>query len=487
MRRTTLGLAAALIALTASSAQALTPPIPGLPTGAQPAPFSGHAAVPRPVWAPAVPQDPFLSANPGNSMHNDAYASDAYPQQGPLGRSLRVNTASYGVSECATIAFDSRGRLIGLCGGLQGFDLKRIDPVTLEQQADLQMPLRQVDPTSGTTPLNDLCGGAYFYLDRQDRSWALTTTKEVWRIAETPSGFVKQRGYPLGGSMPSTDCPIAVLPDWRGRVWFVTRKGRVGTLNAATGAVRVRALPGETIANSFAIDPSGGVFIVSDHAMYRFVAGRGGRPLISWRRAYDRGHEQKPGQLSQGSGTTPTLIGRDLLAITDNADPRMHVIVYNRNTARRICSVPVFRAGQSDTENSLAAAGRSVIVENNYGYQGPQSTIGGRTTAPGVARVVIGAHDCRVAWTNPTSAPTSVPKVSLGAGLVYVYAKDGRSDGRDLWGLRAISIATGRTVWTQTTGEGVQWNNHYAAIYFGPRHTAYMPTLAGLIRFHDGA
>src|SRR3954453_5659032 len=99
----------------------------------------------------------------------------------------------------------------------------------------------------------------------------------------------------------------------------------------------------------------------------------------------------------------------------------MHVLFYKRDGAakrRLICKAPVFVAGASATENSLVAAGRSVIVENNYGYEGPQSTIGGRTTSPGVARVVLDGTRCRVAWTSPVTAPTSVPKGSLGNGEV---------------------------------------------------------------------
>ena len=41
-------------------------------------------------------------------MHNDAYASDAYEVSGPLGRNLQVRSASYGVSECATMGFDAK-------------------------------------------------------------------------------------------------------------------------------------------------------------------------------------------------------------------------------------------------------------------------------------------------------------------------------------------------------------------------------------------
>jgi len=56
-----------------------------------------------------------------------------------------------------------------------------------------------------------------------------------------------------------------------------------------------------------------------------------------------------------------------------------------------VCSVPVFDAGHSSTDNSLIGTARSMVVENNSGYNGPQSTIGG-ATSPGIWRVDIDAE-----------------------------------------------------------------------------------------------
>ena len=102
-------------------------PIPSLPTDLLRA-FIGTPATEQPLAHSPIPQNPWLSPNGTNSMHNDAYASDAYEVSGPLGRNLKVRSASYGVRECATMAFDSRGRIVGLCGGLEGFTMMVIDP-----------------------------------------------------------------------------------------------------------------------------------------------------------------------------------------------------------------------------------------------------------------------------------------------------------------------------------------------------------------------
>lgn len=471
--------ATALACALPGTAAALDPlPIPSVPTESKA--FEGKAVAARPITHPRIAQNPHLAPNGRSSMHNDAYASDAYTGLGPLGRNLKVTSATEGISECATIAFDSRKRIVGLCGDLRGSVLKILDPVTMKVLASLDMPARKFDPTSDTTPLNNLCGGAYFYLDNRDRAFVVTTDNTIWRVKVGADSLKRTAVFPA--AVPEGDCMIAVLPGWEGLTWFVTQQGRVGTIDPKTKRVRMRAFKGEEIWNSFATDETGSAYIVSTHALYRLRAGAKGYPRTVWRKAYNRGTQHKPGQLSQGSGTTPTLIGRRLIAITDNAEPRMRVIFRDRLTGRRLCSAPVFKAGASATENSLVAAGNSVIVENNYGYEGPQSTLFNQTTAPGLARVVYkpGSSTCRVAWTTQLSAPTSVPKASLKAGLLYAYTKDAVG-----FGLSAFDIRSGRRVWQQRTGQSQQWNNHYAAIYIGPDRSLYMPTLMGLIRFRD--
>ena len=465
------------------------PPVPIPPGPHQPTEdtFIGRVAVADPRPSFPVPDHPFMAPNGRSNMHNDAYMTDAYTWAGPL-HGAKVTSSFIGIEECATLAFDSRDHLVGLCGGAEGSRMMLFDAETLEVLGAFPLPPRKVRP--GQSPLTDLCGGAYFYLDRQDRAFVATTSDEIWVLEVTASGFHLERTYSAAGALEGDDCLIADLPDWDGRIWFVTIAGGVGVIDPKTGGMQHVRLPGERIVNSFAIDETGGVYIVSDHALYRFEADSTGAPTVTWRVEYDRGSRVKPGQLSQGSGTTPTLIGKDLVAITDNADPFMHVEVFRRGAGaiadRHVCSAPLFAADAGATENTIIAVGRSLYVENNYGYTGPQSTMGGASTAGGVARVdVTSQGQCKVAWTNPEVAPTSVPKASLASGLLYVYSKPPRDDGVEAWYLSALDLDTGETVYRRLTGTGTQWNNHYASIYLGPDGAAYVPLLTGLVRIAD--
>lgn len=464
-------------------------PIPSLPTDLLVPKFVGAEAPARPLAAPKVPQHPYLSPNGTSSMHNDAYSTDAYDVSGPLGHRLSVRSRSYGIRECATVAFDSRDRIVGLCGGLEGFTMMVINPTSLEPLDELQVSAR--DLTSGANPLTDICGGTYFFLDPHDRAFATTTDASIAQIDVAANGtLTRVRDWPMASYLSEGDCLVATGVDWSGRLWWFSQRGVVGTLDRASGQVRTVRLPdGEGIFNSVSADETGGMYLVTTHATYRIDATASGQPAVTWRIPYDRGTKVKPGMLSQGSGTSPTLIGRRWIAVADNAEPRTNVIVYDRRrgvTDRLHCRVPVLAEGASATENSLVAAGNSLIIENNYGYNGFQATMLGRSTTPGLARVMIEPKGCRLAWTNEdVIAPTSVPKASLGNGLVYAYTKPVRDDLIDAWYITAIDIRTGKTAWSRLTGTGPQWNNHYAAIYLGPDGTLYIATVAGLVRLAD--
>jgi hypothetical protein len=483
-----LGALAALAALPgaagAQTAGIPPTPIPGDPSPSSP-PFEGSSAQPRPIGGVSEPpQHPFMAPNERSNIHNDAYMTDAYRVSGPLGDGPELST--FFARECASVTFDSAGRIVTICVGLDRPVLALLDPDTLTTLAAMPLPPRNPQ-SGGSNPFSDFSGGGYFYLDHRDRAVVPTNDRHLLevRIVNGPA-FQTTRDYDLSGVVPSNDGIISALPDWSGRIWFATRMGIVGTVDRASGAVRHLRLEGEGISNSFAVDETGGVFIVSDRALYRFDSGPSGEPQVTWRVVYPSTGIRKPGQSDAGSGTTPTLMGGKWVAITDNADP-MNVQVYRREKGvaargREVCSEAVFQQGAGATDNSLIGTDRSLIVENNYGYSGPAATTNGGVTQPGLTRVDVSARaGCRTVWTSDERAPSVVPKLSLANGLVYTYTKPPRPDGEDPWYLTALDFRTGATVYRRLAGVGLGHNNNWAPVTIGPSGTAYVGALGGLI------
>jgi hypothetical protein len=393
--------------------------------------------------------------------------------------------------ECASLTFDSSGRIVGICIGLEGPRLVMFDAHSLELLAVMSLPPRSL---SRGNPFTDFSGGGYFYLDQSDRAVIPTTNGQIWVVGETSGatgpGFALQRSYDVSASISSGDEIISALPDWSGRIWFATTKGVVGTVDPVSGALKTLDL-GEAIGNSFSVDKTGGVFMVTDRALYRLDPAHDGAPMVTWRQTYPNIGLVKPGQTEDGSGTTPNLMGANYVAITDNADP-MDVVVYRRakrvSGSRVVCTVPVFSAGSSSTDNSLIGTGRSIVVENNYGYTGPSATLNGASTAQGIERVDINKEGtgCAPVWYSAERAPSAVPKLSLAAGLVYAYTKPPRSDGIDAWYLTALSFRSGETVYERLAGTGLGFNSNYAPVSVGPDDTSYVGALGGLVLLRDG-
>ena len=452
--------------------------------------YTGSAATPKPVTAPLPPRHPHMAPNERSNIHVDGYQTDTNVLTGPLGRDMSTLSTFYS-ADCGSVTFDSRGRIVTVCVGLAGPTLKLLDPNTLDEIASLTLPPKQVSSVGGNT-FQDFAGGGYFYLDDQDRAIVPTTTRHLLFVKAGDSSFTQERDIDLSSFMGDRDKIISALPDWSGRIWFATIDGVVGTVDLSTGAVKALDTK-EHNGNSFAVDDSGAVYIVTNAAMYRFAAGADGTPQVVWREAYENIGVQKPGQAQAGSGTTPTVMDGGLVAITDNADP-MNVVVYKTartvRGSRQVCKQPVFEKGASSSDNSLIVAGRSIVVENNYGYTGPTTTENGKTTSPGVDRIDLNANGngCRTVWHSNETSPTVVPKLSLGNGLVYVYTKPpDQPNGGDGWYLTAIDFRTGKTVYRRLTGEGIGFNNNYAPVTIGPDGTAYIGTLGGLVAVRDAS
>jgi len=489
---------AALALVLAAALGAALAPAAGAEPIADPTPSTlplglGAPATPTAFPATTAPQNPFMATNPDNNLHNDTWMTDAYNRTGPLGTDLQATSGAMPPALCGSIAFDTKGRLVSVCPSITSpITARVIDPRTLAVRASYV--LGTPNP-SGPTAFQNFTGGGYFFLDGKDRIWSATKASHLVVLAERDDAtkLVKVADYDLTGALKGDERVTSALPDFHGRIWFVSKKsGKVGILDTKTRKVGVLRT-GEEIENSFAVDRDA-VYIVSDKRMYRF-SDRGGKPHVDWSVTYKNSGVHKPGQVDAGSGTTPTIMTGGYVAIADNADP-MDVVVYRtaarlpRGTRRVVCTVPVFGTGAGATENSLIGSGRALIVENNYGYQDPFGPRSGTVTTAGMARVDVDAdgRGCTKRWTTTdVQAPTVVPKLSTKTGLVYAYERVPAPAGEQPYYWTAVDARTGRTAFRRYAGSGLLFNNNYAGIALGPDGSAYLGVIGGVVRLRDGA
>ncbi len=470
--------------------------------------FYGTQAVSQPLGEVEVPQHPYLAPEGTNGMHGNSYNTDAYSYSGPLGINPVVKSRSMNVfgGLVATLMFDSKGRIMCISGNVVGFRLLLIDAQTLEILAETRLPqrasTREFFKTLDFSKISsDTSGGAYCHLLAGDRPIIGNSDNviQIFYIDESSGKpeWKVEKEWDISSKLPEGAYLTDAIPDYNGNIWFVTRPGQVGFIDAKTDEVRMMTLKDEEIQNTLAVAEDG-IYIVSDHAMYRFDIDENNLPYYTWKTTYDRGSSLKPGAINQGSGTTPTLLDvecadgsiRKLCAITDNADKHVNIVIYDRTTGEVVDQVPLFKENESVSENSIIAYGRSFIIENNYSETGAGFLENNPTSTPGVTRIDMNA-DCtkaEVVWESQEASATVVPKLSTGNGLVYLYTREINDDipkSAMAWYLTAIDFRTGETVYKVFTGEGKNWNNSYGPITIGPNGSAYVGVFNGLISITD--
>ena len=462
------------------------------------------------------PQHPYMAVTDSSAMHAGSWENDVHPARAVFSKNVEVTTRRAGgkaARQCATFTFIKEGHPLILCGGFTSFRLQLLDKDSLKMLAQYDLPMRPstfeaMVKRDTDIIFTDTSGGAYLYLDNEDRAVLADAKQRIrrikaeqledgeWQFRETDSwdmtDYVPNDCYHWNNLNPSGECDgiTTVMPDYNGLLWWVTRKGRVGSLDPSSGHVVMTDLGGEEIQNSFALDEDG-TYIVSDHAMYHMKL-EDGMPTTQWRVPYDRGSGRKVGSINQGSGTSPSLFGENYLTFTDNADDHMNIYVARRGALadgeeRVICKVPVFTKGASVTDNSMIAYGRSIVLENNSGYTNSMIQKDYNDVEGGVVRVDVREDEsgCDTIWTNKLKVPSVVPKLSLGNGIAYFYSFDLLENGDRIWSLVGLDFETGKEIIRVPTGTGEAFNNNWASIAIAPNGDTWVGTRQGVLKVRE--
>ncbi len=477
MRRLALTLIAALaVAAAPAGAQAPAIPIPGPLDGPLPR-YTGAPATAKRLPGPYPKANPALAGDGRSGSGLSAAGGGTSPFPGPLGRGT-TSSSAFAQGGCSSLALDARDRVIAVCSNPLGPGLRLFDPVTLATLSTLALPTRN------SADRTDLSGGTHFLVRADGTLLVPTHARTLLQVKVDGTALVQTGATDLGGLLAAGEKPFAVAAGYDGRDWVTGAAGTVITLPRDGGTPRRLSL-GEPIAEDLATDPTG-AYVVTRDALYRLVARADGTPRVVWRQPLESGlADAKAGRLHPGSGTPPVVIAGGYVAVVDAvAHPRVTVVRMQGRDARRLrCAVPVFTPGSGSVEAHLAVAGRSLVVSNAYGYENLLTTEGGRTTTGGLARIVVGKHGCRTAWTSDLVTPSAQAAVSRATGLLYTVEKPAGFP--DAWNLVALDWRTGAKRFGVLAGEGLGYNSDGGAVLLAPDGAAYAGSFSGITRFAD--
>jgi hypothetical protein len=427
------------------------PPAPGAWSGPG---YVGRPSSPHPVAVADVTPNPRRAAE------------DPADRSGPLGHQPEVETAWFGLQRCGRLELTSSDVVVALCASGSGRTLRLVDRDSLRPVATLDLP---------DVPDDTACEGEAVYLDATDRAVVATGDRRVLAVRTSTDGdpdLATDDEWDLKPYVPHGDCLVTVAPDWSGRIWWASHAGLVGTVDPASGQVGVVDL-GEEVDHDVTTD-EGGAYVVTDEALHRFAVGADGVPQPVWRTGY-----------AGSSGSAPVLLDGGVVAITDEVDDRLGVVLLARADGREVCRQAVFEKGDGATDHDLAPLGSGVVVANNDGYSSPRSTLLGFTSQPGIARVDLVDGDCVLAWTSDAVSPASGVVASHANGLLYAWTKRPSLTGVSKWYLTAIDADTGRNRWGVRTGTGLLAGSDGSRIMLDRDGAAWVGTLAGLVRVRD--
>ena len=250
-----------------------------------------------------------------------------------------------------------------------------------------------------------------------------------------------------------------------------------------------------------ACDDSGACTSGYLHSFRYDSTSRSSKVRKNWSTSYQNSGFLKVGQTNIGSGTTPTLFqgkdGTDLVAITDNAYPKLHVVICNRATGKIIDEVPVFSSMRGCAEASVIGVNGHVVVENNFGHTVGLLNSQYVPNEPGLAMIKVkSGKECesKVVWQNDgyPSGFLAMSQLARESGIIFAHlcnwnVADSATKG-GLYSIAAIDSWDGRIIWNIPLGQGVDYCHDYGGIYFnrtGTGTSIYMGTMGYFVSIQD--
>ncbi|MGD8317398.1 MAG: hypothetical protein PVH76_06610, partial [Myxococcales bacterium] len=525
---------------------------------------------------PLGPDEPLCSNGfadpvwPGS--HRGSYAQGSSPLAGPItsaetqSEHLELDGPGVPVITSFSAPYEDGGRAVW--STVTGTDaaIVKVDHETFEI-IDWYVPAdRENDPPTFTLGLS----GAYTAIDRENR-FVVGRTRFVSIFGDevdgdrlSPIALEKRIFIPDEVFCNEDDVIAGMSLTYDGFLAFATELGNLFVLSPDADPTSLGDIPVasandncdtadpadlEVVSNSIAADESGGIYLLTSAAMYRFDWD-GSKLSRAWRAEYESASESpSPIRLGSGSGSTPSLMGTraddDRFVVITDGQALMNLVLFWRDQIpegwapiapgkdpRIACEIPVdFGTGTTEaiSEQSVAVRGYSAVVVNNL-LADPTVNPPSMLELSAVAQNLISALEggipakapygveridwdpqsqtCSTVWANAEiSIPNGIPSISETAGLVYGA---GQRDGQ--WGLEGLDFQTGESrLWVEA-GPGTCSqdyldivallpgvaevlaqvpdsceNSVYAATTVGPDGMVYQGTLNGMTRYVPSA
>jgi len=452
-------------------------------TGVQPIVYRELAPLP-------MPDNPgLLDEIASGGVHTDGYNSSTSPLPGPRGvNPLAITTAvSDGeIRACTPLLRDLDGHLASLCISLfTQSELVLFDP-------DDGFKVLAQTPIPERASLIDPAGGWYTRMDHLGRPLVPTATQQLraYRAVETDGTWewTIDTEWDLSTALPEGISATDVIPDFAGDFWFITGYAHVGHLDAETGEARAIWLDytgTEVIGAAFTVGPEG-AYVLTSKAMYMFGLDECRAPRAIWRWEY--------GDLENPDLSTPTLHdeGRLVTFSINHSDGTAELVVMKTDAEempaedRLVCRMNLFPEGKSAIQNTVAAHGRSIVAQNNFG--GAFYEVG--AFEPGLARVDVREDysGCDIVWQDDTISSQVPPRLSTGDGHVWLYSyKRGEPEDVHAYYLTALDFETGEVVSEIFVASGKRMDNPMLSVDFLPGGVMVGGVRNGILSVCDSA
>ena len=475
-----------------------------------------------------IPQNPWMAMNNWGSPHQDSWCSESLSLNGPTEGRLELieNENPHGYTP--NMVCNEQNQMIGVS---LDYHESRFWLIVFNDKCEIL----------SSTPLGSYnsrtFGGGYFYLDHDDNTIVVQnncivsyptnnvqTTDILMPNWRSENIVEKITGSPKGNSLYSC------LPVWRSKlsnVYWCLLAGEynykdypnsdlsspaymaVVKVDPETGITTIidqKELTNQWNNNTLAVDEDGAYIVTNGlndkgecNMGYLWAFGSDGTDLkVRWKTPYENAGYLKPGQMNIGSGTTPTLTltkeGIQLVAITDNADPQMNVVVCNRKNGEIVAKVPCFEKMRSADEASLIGVGNNFVVENNFGHYATYPDSQYVPNEPGMK--MISVHP--LSKTNPEKIWKlsdvhfyAMNMLCRESGIIFAHTCSWTDDisatEGGMYYISAIDSYNGRVIWRIPLGRGVNYCHEYGGIYFNRTNDLFIGTNKYLISIKNSS